>query len=456
MTAAGGAMRNLIHHDLRPLEERVRDFDWDGATAAACLEIATILENAGGYRRVAQTFWDHLLALPSVPDVLRQLKPAEIEARIRDSAEYCSLRFTDAFGERWHAMVVAQVDAAQVSGVPLTLLQSALSRAYGELITIVAESVGEDTPRLARLCNIALRIALLESDLMAGRLGQIGVTRARERRALRADAFRTSISAGIDGLAARGVQVRKQAHAATESAQGMLDKTGEVALAAEQSALAMRDAASTAAGLIQAIVAVRNDMDSWNATLGAVTQQSEGAVSATGTLRDHATSIESILGLIRDIAGQTNLLALNATIEAARAGDAGRGFAVVAQEVKSLANQTARATDDIAAQIAAIQAATRVTVDTSVAIRGSVALLRQAAEQVNQAMAGQAMTVTAITAAVDETALTADAMSNTLAMIRSDTQKVAGEIVELGDAFEMIAERFTTLRRAADDFIGVA
>src|SRR3546814_1907202 len=87
--------------------------------------------------------------------------------------------------------------------------------------------------------------------------------------------------------------------------------------------------------------------------------QSAEAVENSRQLSDEVQSIESILGFIRDIAGQTNLLALNATIEAARAGDAGLGFAVVAQEVKSLASQTARATDDIAGKISAIQSADR-------------------------------------------------------------------------------------------------
>jgi methyl-accepting chemotaxis protein len=129
---------------------------------------------------------------------------------------------------------------------------------------------------------------------------------------------------------------------------------------------------------------------------------------------------------------------------------------VVAQEVKSLANQTARATDDIAAKIAAIQAATRVTVDTSASIRSSIDALRGSAMQVNTAMSEQALTVTAITAAVDQTALTADAMSHTVATIREDTQTVAGEIESLGHAFEMIAERFEGLRAEANGFAGVA
>src|SRR3546814_15575998 len=100
--------------------------------------------------------------------------------------------------------------------------------------------------------------------------------------------------------------------------------------------------------------------------------QAGDAVAMSTTLSEHAQSIESILSLIRDIAGQTNLLALNATIEAARAGDAGRGFAVVAQEVKSLANQTARATDDIASKIRTIQSATPPSVETNKHLREKV------------------------------------------------------------------------------------
>ncbi|PZQ57958.1 MAG: chemotaxis protein, partial [Sphingomonas taxi] len=240
------------------------------------------------------------------------------EKRVRAATGYMKLRYLDPFSEAWHTMVVGQVDSAQASGVPLTLLLAALAHAHSVTMRMIAEAVGDDAPRLLRLSDTVLRIAMIESDLMATRLGQIGIERTRDWRAERTATFRSEIADGIEGIAARGAVVHDRARSAAGSTRDMLDKTNEVATAAEQSALAMRDAAGTAAGLIAAIDTVQRDMQACNATLDAATAQAEGAVAASAVLNDHARSIDSILGLIRDIAGQTNLLALNATIEAAR------------------------------------------------------------------------------------------------------------------------------------------
>jgi methyl-accepting chemotaxis protein len=215
----------------------------------------------------------------------------------------------------------------------------------------------------------------------------------------------------------------------------------------------MREAAQTAAGLIRAIEEARGEVEIAADVAIKASEQSDKAVAVSRILSEHAHAIESILGLIRDIAGQTNLLALNATIEAARAGDAGRGFAVVAQEVKSLASQTARATDDIATKIGAIQAATRETVEANGSIRSTVGEVQTSAERIRRAMETQAQTVTMITAAVDETALAADAMSSTIAAIRSDTEQVARDIDELESGFRSVDRQLAELDATTGSFI---
>ncbi|HYI41012.1 MAG TPA: methyl-accepting chemotaxis protein [Allosphingosinicella sp.] len=311
----------------------------------------------------------------------------------------------------------------------------------------------EDETGFCRALEALQRLAAYESDIIFAQLALLEANEAAAARGRSSEKFERDVAGLVEATTGESARLRDKTGRTAVSARGMLGKTAEVAEAAEQSALAMRDAAETAAGLIRAIEDARQEVEVAAGVAVRAGEEASQAMQASRALSGHVEAIESILGLIRDIAGQTNLLALNATIEAARAGDAGRGFAVVAQEVKSLAAQTARATDEITGKISAIQQSTRQTVEANGSIQKTVEDVQVSAERIREAMEVQAQTVTMITAAVDETALAADSMSATIAAIRHNTESVASEIDAVESGFANVDDRLTRFRAATAEFV---
>ena len=256
-------------------------------------------------------------------------------------------------------------------------------------------------------------------------------------------AFRNSIKLALGNL--RGTAQR------LKSSSTKLNKAADAVTAESQTAETRVNAASqnvtAAASAVDELAASINEIVNQTAKSNEVANSAVAEARRTAKtmteLGDAATRIGEIIGLIQAIAGQTNLLALNATIEAARAGEAGRGFAVVASEVKSLAAQTAKATEDIASQVGAIQAAAA---DSSQAIGQVNAIIydmSSIAAVVSTTMEEQNAAVASIADGVNRASI--EAQTGAAAMSRvagasTDARSTAAEVKSLADTLAAAAE----------------
>jgi methyl-accepting chemotaxis protein len=244
------------------------------------------------------------------------------------------------------------------------------------------------------------------------------VAAAAERRKVElksfVDEFQTTVGGMIDKVQNASGDLERVAHQLTDTARTTADLSGLSAVASEKASEHVRAAAAASNELSSSIAEISRRVQESNGIAAEAVKQAAATDQRITELSEAGARIGDVVKLITTIAEQTNLLALNATIEAARAGDAGRGFAVVAQEVKSLAGQTAKATEEISSQIANMQLATQESVGAIKAIGQTIERISGIANSISAAVEQQRAATQNIAQSVQAAASgTADVAVNT-------------------------------------------
>lgn len=408
----------------------------DGEIAAAVNEIFTML---GEYRQALVKLSDNVKAI----DAKVATMMGSAAAIIRDSeaikadllADQQRLeRESDATVTSTERMVaLLGIGGFLLGAVLAVLLGRGISRPMQSMCAAMRRLAGGDfdvvLPGLGRRDEIGeMAAAVEEFKVQAARKAeQDAIAREREaeagREARRAELigfaceFESAVGAIVAHVSDAASQLESAASTLTRTAETTQALSGQVAGDSQQASSGMQAVASATEQLSASVGEIGRRVDQSSAIAEAAVEQAHETDDRIGKLTQAAQQIGEVMQLITTIAEQTNLLALNATIEAARAGEAGRGFAVVAAEVKSLATQTAKATDEISSQVAEMQEATRDSVTSIQRIGSTIA-------EISTISASIASAVTQQDAATRE-------IASSVQGVAQGTQRVAGNIAEV-------------------------
>jgi methyl-accepting chemotaxis protein len=302
-------------------------------------------------------------------------------------------------------------------------LQGVMQRlAQGDLAAeVMASKTRDEVAEMAASLEV-FRESMVQSKTLAAEQDKDRTAKAErtQRMEARIANFEETVRAALDTLMTSAGTMQSTAEAMSGSADRSSALASAVASAAEETSVNVQTVSSGTEELSSSIEEISRQVASSTQVATKAVSEASATDSTMQGLADSASRISTVVDLIQTIASQTNLLALNATIEAARAGESGRGFAVVASEVKSLADQTAKATDEIRSQIASMQ-------DVTTNAVGAIRHIGQTIAEINEV-------TTAIAAAVEEQGAATREIARNIQQAATGTTEVSSNIVGVSQA----------------------
>jgi methyl-accepting chemotaxis protein len=266
-------------------------------------------------------------------------------------------------------------------------------------------------------------------------------------------AFDQVISDIVNGVTSAATQLQSTAQSMAATAEQTSRQSTAVAAASEETTQNVQTVASATEELSASIGEITSQVSESTKIVGEAVEQATDTNAKVKSLAEAAQKIGDVVRLINDIAGQTNLLALNATIEAARAGEAGKGFAVVASEVKTLATQTARATDEIAGQVRAIQEATASSAEAIESISRTVGRVSEISTAIASAVEEQGAATQEISRNVQQAAQGTQEVSSNISSVTQAAQQTGSAAGEVLTAAGELGRNGVLLKTKVDEFL---